>query len=177
MSDDSSDRHLDDLDATDAALLGEVAAIYDEVDPVPAGLIERLTFALALDEVHAEVAEISRVPVDLAGVRGDLAAVRTATITFVADSLTAMVTVTHPGPDGVRLDGWVAPAQQLQVRLRTQHEGLQTLTDATGRFSFADLAEGFVQLSFHPETGGDEGDDDGGGDSGGASVVTPSFEL
>jgi len=156
------------LDATDAALLGEVARLYDEVDPVPRGLVERLTFGLAMDEVYAEVAELSRVPVDLAGVRGDLAAVRTETMTFVADSLTAMITVTRIGPDAVRLDGWVAPAQELQVRLRTQQERLQTRTDATGRFSFAELPDGFVQLSFHPETDGDGGS---------ASVVTPSFEL
>jgi hypothetical protein len=59
----------------------------------------------------------------------------------------------------------------LQVRLRMQQGRLETLADAAGRFSFADLPDGFVQLSFHPETGGD------GGDDGGSAVVTPSFEL
>jgi len=156
------------LDATDAALLGEVARLYDEVDPVPQGLIDRLAFGLALDELYAEVADMSRVPMDLAAVRGDLAAVRTETLTFAAESLTAMITVTHVGPDRVRLDGWVAPAQRLQVRLRMQQGRLETLADAAGRFSFADLPDGFVQLSFHPETGGDDR---------GSAVVTPSFEL
>lgn len=155
------------LDATDAALLADIARLYEEVDPVPPGLIERLSFALALDELCAEVAKMSRVPADLAGVRGD-AAVRTETMTFAAESLTAMITVTHVGPDRVRLDGWVAPAQSLQVRLRLQRGRLETLADAAGRFSFADLPDGFVQLSFHPETGGDDG---------GSAVVTPSFEL
>ena len=159
------------LDATDAALLGEIARLYEEVDPVPHGLTDRLSFALALDELYAEVAEMSRVPMDLAGVRGDLAAVRTETLTFTAQSLTAMITVTHVGPDRVRLDGWVAPAQRLQVGLRMQRGRLETLADAAGRFSFVDLPDGFVQLSFHPETGGD------GGDDGGSAVVTPSFEL
>ena len=156
------------LDTTDEVLLGEVARLYEEVDPVPHGLTDRLSFALALDELYAEVAEMSRVPTDLAGVRSDLAAVRTETLTFAAESLTAMVTVTHVGPNRVRLDGWVAPAQRLHVRLRMQQGRVETLADAAGRFSFDDLPDGFVQLSFHPETGGDYG---------GSAVVTPSFEL
>ena len=156
------------LDTTDAVMLAEVARLYEEVDPVPDGLTDRLSFALALDELYAEVAEMSRVPMDLAGIRGDLAAVRTETLTFTAESLTAMITVTHVGPDRVRLDGWVAPAQGLPVRLRMQQGRLETLANAAGRFSFDDLPDGFVQLSFHPATGGD---------GGGSAVVTPSFEL
>ena len=159
------------LDVTDEALLREVARLYEELDPVPQGLIDRLSFGLALGELYAEVAEMSRVPMDLAGVRGDPASVRTETLTFDAESLTAMITVTHVSPDRVRLDGWVAPAQRLQVRVRLQEGQREALADDAGRFSFADLPDGFVQLSFHPETGGDDGD--------GASsvVVTPSFEL
>lgn len=156
------------FDATDAALLGVVAHLYDDLDPVPPGLIDRLSFSLALDELYAEVAEMSRVPMDLTGVRGDVAGVRAETMTFSAESLTAMITVTHVGPDRVRLDGWVAPAQALSVRLRTQQDRLETPADADGRFSFDDLPNGFVQLSFHPEPDGDDG---------GSAVVTPSFEL
>ncbi len=40
------------------ALLSEVAALLDEVDPMPADLVERVQFSLALDEVYAEVARI-----------------------------------------------------------------------------------------------------------------------
>lgn len=156
------------LDTTDAVMLAEVARLYEEVDPVPDGLTDRLSFALALDELYAEVAEMSRGPMDLAGIRGDLAAVRTETLTFTAESLTAMITVTHVGPDRVRVDGWVAPAQGLPVRLRMQQGRLETLANAAGRFSFDDLPDGFVQLSFHPAAGGD---------GGGSAVVTPSFEL
>jgi hypothetical protein len=97
--------------------------------------------------------------------------VRTETLTFTAESLTVMITMTHSAPDRIRLDGWVAPAQSLRVRLRTQTGRLQTLADVAGRFSFADLPAGFVQLSFHPDNGEDGADDDG------SAVVTPSFEL
>lgn len=156
------------FDATDAALLGKVARLYEDLDPVPPGLLERLSFGLALEEVYAEVAEMSRVPLDLAGVRGEVAATRTESITFTTQTLTAMITVTHVGRDRVRLDGWLAPARRLQVRLRTHQGRLEAFADADGRFSFADLAAGFVQLSFHPEAGNDDA---------GATVVTPSFEL
>lgn len=168
---DNNDLADQPFDAADAALLDEVARVYDDVDPVPPGLIDRLAFGLALDELYAEVAEMTRVPADLAGVRSDVDAVRTATLTFAVETLTAMITVTHAGPDRVRLDGWLAPAQSLVVRLRTQHGRLETLTDDAGRFAFDDLPDGFVQLSFYPGTGGEDDED------GGSAVVTPSFEL
>ena len=54
--------------------------MLDAVDPVPDRLVERLQFALALDEVFAEVAQIGRVPDDALTVRTDLAdAARTET--------------------------------------------------------------------------------------------------
>lgn len=169
MDDHAADHGADQpLDATDAALLSEVARLYREIDPVPPRLLERISFGLALDEVYAEVAEMSQVPLDLAGVRGGVGEVRTATITFAAESLTAMVTVTHLAPDQIRIDGWVAPSQRISVRLRMQAGRLDAVTDAVGRFSFVDLPDGFVQLSFHR---------DNGQEGGGSAVVTPSFEL
>jgi hypothetical protein len=155
------------LDATDVALLAEIAELYDAVDPVPAGLTDRLAFSLALDEVYAEVAAVTRVTTDLAGVRSEQADVRTQTMSFSAESLTIMVTVTHTGPDTVRLDGWVAPAAPLPVRLRMIEGRHHTLADESGRFVFTDLPNGFVQLMFGA----------GGGDDGGQVVGTPSFEL
>lgn len=164
MTENPADRPID---ATDVALLGELAHLYEAVDPMPSGLIGRLSFSLALDELYAEVAAMNRVAPDLIGVRSDPAGVRTETMTFSAESLTAMITVTHVGPDQVRLDGWLAPAQPLRVRLRTTDSRLDTIADDAGRFSFTDLPGGFVQLSFHSEPGEDDT----------PVVVTPSFEL
>jgi hypothetical protein len=164
----SENRADQPLDASDLALLGDLADLYETVDPVPVGLTERLSFSLALDEVYAEVAEMSRVTADLTGVRSEQADVRTQTMSFSAESLTIMVTVTHTGPDRVRLDGWVAPAAPLPVRLRMPEGRYQTVADDAGRFSFTDLPDGFVQLAFGAGPGDDEG---------GQVVVTPSFEL
>lgn len=157
------------LDDVDAATLEQVRALYDATDPVPVDLVERVHFSLALDEMFDEVARMTRVPLDAMGVRGDQgAATRTETLTFSADQLTAMVTVSRVGPGRLRLDGWLAPSGPCRVRLRIQGgPELEVVADEQGRFSFDRLEEGFGQLSFHPL-----GDDDAA-----HAVVTPLFQL
>jgi hypothetical protein len=157
------------LDDTDAANLDRVRDLYDGTDPVPDDLVSRLHFALALDEMFDEVAAMTRVPLDALAVRGDNAAgTRTETLTFSADRLTAMVTVTRVAPDRLRLDGWLAPPEAYRVRLRLQDGPTrEVVADAEGRFSLEDLPDGFGQLSFHPAD--DDADEN--------SVVTPLFQL
>ena len=156
------------LDATDRAVLAEVARMLVTVDPVPDDLVERLQFALALDEVYDEVASVTRVLDDALAVRTDLAdATRTETLTFSAERLTAMVTVSTAGPGRVRLDGWISPAGVRRIALRMQGDDREVRSDESGRFVADDLREGFVQLVFHPLSGDD---DDG-------LVVTPLFKL
>lgn len=159
------------LDQSDVALLGHVATMLDVADPVPDDLVERIQFSLALDEVFAEVAEMTRVLDDALAVRTDLTeATRTETLTFSAERLTAMVTLSPAGVGRVRIDGWVTPAGVRTVALRMQGEDLAVQTDESGRFVADDVREGFVQLVFHPLDG--ESTDDGGG-----LVVTPLFKL
>jgi hypothetical protein len=153
------------MDDSDDAVLREVAQLLLDVDPVPENLVQRIQFSLALDEMFAEVAAITRMPRDAMSVRGDTTGTRTETLTFSAQRLSAMVTVTR-SPDGVRIDGWVAPAGAIAVRLRMQDEQRETEADESGRFVLEGLPEGFAQLSFHPL----DADDD-------AVVVTPLFQL
>jgi hypothetical protein len=157
------------LGETDAATLRALRALFEAVDPVPDDLAERAHFALALDEVFDEVARMTRMPQDTLAVRGEqTAGTRTETLTFSADRLTAMVTLSRLGHGLLRLDGWLAPPSAVRVRLRIQAgDQLETLADADGRFSFESLPEGFGQLSFHPV-----GDDDAAN-----AVVTPMFQL
>jgi len=157
------------LDDTDATTLAAVRALYDATDPVPADLVERVNFSLALDEMFDEVARMTRVPLDTLAVRGDQSTgTRTETLTFSADRLTAMVTVSRVAPGQLRLDGWLAPPGQWRVRLRLQGKGERDeVADEQGRFSFEGLDEGFGQLSFHPV------DDDAVENA----VVTPLFQL
>jgi hypothetical protein len=154
------------LDETDLALLIEVAATLDVADPVPDDLVARISFSLALDEVYAEVAAITRVPDDALAVRSDpTAGMRTETLTFAAERLTAMVTVTRTGSDEVRLDGWIAPAAAVRVLLRMQEGTQEVDSDDAGRFVVEGVPEGFAQLTFVPV--GDEA----------GTVVTPLFQL
>ncbi|QNN54425.1 carboxypeptidase regulatory-like domain-containing protein [Nocardioides mesophilus] len=159
------------LDGADTALLQEVAAMYDAVDPVPDDLVARVRFALALDEVFEEVAEMTRLPAESGSVRSDTAStgstVRTDTLTFSADRLTAMVTVSRAGAARVRIDGWVSPLGARRIHLRMQGAHREVRTDAGGRFVVDDLREGFVQLVLHAL---DTEDTD-------ELVVTPLFKL
>jgi hypothetical protein len=158
------------MDATDEALLGEIARLLTDIDPVPDDLVSRIQFSLALDEVYAEVAELTRIPADALAVRHDpMAGERTESLTFSAERLTAMVTVTR-ADDDLRMDGWVAPAERFLVRVRMQDEQREVETDDSGRFVLEGLPEGFAQLSFH-RIGDDGAPDDS------DAVVTPLFQL
>jgi hypothetical protein len=157
------------LDDVDAATLGELRAMYEGLDPVPDDLVERIKFSLALDEMFQEVARMTRVPLEELAVRGESTpGTRTETLTFSAERLTAMVTVSRTSPGRLRIDGWLAPSESCRVRLRIQGaSSRETVSDADGRFSFEDLDEGFGQLSFHP-LAADEAEN---------AVVTPLFQL
>jgi hypothetical protein len=161
------------LDDVDAATLGELRAMYEDLDPVPDDLVERVKFSLALDEMFEEVAGMTRVPMEELAVRGESTpGTRTETLTFSAERLTAMVTVSRTSPGRLRIDGWLAPSESCRVRLRIQGAASRdTVSDDDGRFSFEDLDEGFGQLSFHPRAG------DAGSDEGENAVVTPLFQL
>lgn len=168
----TDERHLPaadrPLDASDLRLLHDIALMYDEADPVPDDLVERVRFALALDEVFEEVAEMTREPADAAGVRSDLAgAVRSDTLTFSSERLTAMVTLSPVAGGRVRIDGWVSPLGRRRVDVRMQGSQQQVRTDDAGRFAVDDLRESFVQLVFHALD--DDHDDE--------LVVTPLFKL
>lgn len=171
MNDDRRIAELADqpIDDVDAATLELVRALYDANDGVPVDLVERVRFSLALDEMFDEVARMSRVPLDALGVRSEQSTgIRTETLTFSADRLTAMVTVSRIGAGQLRLDGWIAPPEACRVRIRLQGGGdREAVSDAQGRFSFDRLDDGFGQLSFHPL------DDDAAENA----VVTPLFQL
>jgi hypothetical protein len=155
------------LDDVDAATLSQVRDLYDVADPVPVDLVQRVKFSLALDEMFDEVARMTRMPLDELAVRAEQPT-RTETLTFSADRLTAMVTVTPTSAGRLRLDGWLAPPAPHRVGLRMQDAGdLEVVAGPDGRFSFEDLDEGFGQLSFRPL----------GENAGESTVVTPLFQL
>lgn len=166
MTDDETTLAGQPLDDADAAVLDLAREAYGTADPVPPDLVDRVHFAVALDAMFDEVAEITRVPLDALAARGEPTQTRTETLTFSAERVTAMVTLSRSGGGGLRLEGWLAPPQLRRVALRLQ-DGVEVeiTADEQGWFSFDDLDEGFAQLRFF-----DEEDPQN-------AVVTPVFQL
>lgn len=152
------------IDAEDLRALAAMAQLYESLDPVPAGLVERINFGITLDALHAEIAELQRSG-DLAGVRAS-GATEAQTITFTSASLTTMVTITVTSADRARLDGWVAPGGGVAVELRVQDHSLHTTADADGRFVFADVPRGLAQFVLRPAAGTSQ-----------SPVITPSIDI
>jgi hypothetical protein len=153
------------MDEIDWAVLEQVAVLYDRIDPMPTELVERLQFAITLDALNAELAELQWLSTEVGAARGE-AADEVKTMTFTADSLTTMITVTSSGPDRVRIDGWLAPAAQMIVELRQLASSHETTADEDGRFSFSDVQHGstrFVVRKGAPEES--------------SAVITPAIEL
>ncbi len=111
----ADDPRPDDLTGGDAELLDRLQAMWETNDPMPAGLVERVIFAIGLDDLDVEMMRLTEEILVPAGARG---AEHVRTITFGGDSITVMVTVSQERPDSFRLDGWLAPAAALSIELR-----------------------------------------------------------
>lgn len=152
------------LDDDDQAILDRLAAVHALLDPPPADLDERVMFAIALDDLDAEVARLSEQLTVGSGARGE----RTHTITFDADSRAVMVTIVAR-PDGlVRIDGWLAPAAAMRVELRLSGPPRSRVVtaDAAGRFVFDGVPHGIAQLLVRPPA-----------EDSSPRVITPAFTL
>jgi hypothetical protein len=135
------------LDGQDEAILRELRGVYAAVDPVPAGLLERVRFAVDLDDLDVEVARLTGTP-ELAGaVR---AAEHSRLITFDSETMTIMVSLTA-ADDGVRVDGWLAPPGSHRIELRTAAgDRLAATADDQGRFVLSAVPHGLAQLVVEP---------------------------
>lgn len=153
-----------EIDADDVRVLGQLATVFDTLDPVPAGLVERTQFAMTLDALQAEIAELQRAPEAVGARSGEQAEAQT--VTFTSASLTTMVTITPTTADRVRIDGWAAPGSGVAVELRLASQTLSTTADSDGRFVFEDVPRGLGQFVLRPQSGTAQ-----------PSVVTPSIDL
>lgn len=140
------------LDENDQELLDELRRVLDAVDPVPPGLVERIGFTLTLAHLEMDLAKIVSDSLEPAGARGEE---RSRTVTFTADSLAVMVTITPMGGGRHRFDGWLAPGGRMHVELRLQQGTTDTHADDDGRFEFNRVPAGLAQFVFHPTEGGE----------------------
>lgn len=154
------------LDEADRELLAELSRVLTIVDPVPPGLVERVGFTLTLAHMEMELARFVSDSMEPVGARGEE---RTRTVTFTAENLTVMVTITPVGTEQYRLDGWLAPGGGMHVELRLERGGNDTHADDDGRFEFDRVPAGLAQLVFHPTEGGEARLPN--------PVVTPAIDL
>lgn len=143
------------IDAVDERILGELAALYAAVDPVPAGLVQRVDFALAVAELEADIAELTRG--DLVGARSE----ETDTVTFTSGSLSLMVT-TVVSAHHVRVDGWVTSPGAV-VDVVAEGTTRSATADSAGRFVIAEIPRGRVHFVVRRD--------------GYRPVITPSIEI
>jgi len=157
---DIADQPLDDIDRT---ILDTVAEVFRAADPVPAGLTEDIKFALTVQAMHAEVAELQRVGAETALARSEYT--HTQTLTFSAETISVMVTMSPIDADEVRVDGWVTGHESgVTVEIRTANRTVTAEVDDDGRFTIDPAPRGLVRFVFLPE------DAD-------RPVITPTVEI
>ncbi|MFD8493831.1 hypothetical protein SAMN05421504_102538 [Amycolatopsis xylanica] len=130
---------------SDEELLADLDRFLDEMDPPPAGLVERVQFAIDLENLDVEVARWESMDA-LAGVRGSG---DQGTITFTVSDLTVMINLTKVGRKN-RIDGWLVPAGEYSVEVRVaEHGSSETTADEGGRFVLDNVPCGTTQILVH----------------------------
>ena len=134
---------MDDIDARDTHLLGELRSAMREHDPVPQSVIDAATGAFAWRTIDAELAALSYDSFledkELAGVRsgGDSARM----LTFDAAELTVEIEVEHG-----RVIGQLVPPQAGEVQVRHSGGSVTVHADERGRFSCDGVPRGPFSL-------------------------------
>jgi hypothetical protein len=152
----------DAIDELDVEILDRISGLHGRLDGPPDDFDEEMVFAIAAAELGAELARL--VEQELVAARGSDERIRA--MSFVASSLTILLTLTKIAGDRVRIDGWLAPGARHDVQLRSRREGAtdrRTAADDAGRFVIDRVRRGLTQVVVRL------------GD--GRLIVTPTFEL
>jgi hypothetical protein len=137
------------------AALRELAGLWDRHDPVPADLVDKVLVAIEVDDLDHEyemlhLVERSR---ELAGTRSGGEAM---TVSFAIGEFALMLRVSPSGAGSCRVDGWVTPAQTMQVKVTQQAHTVQTQVDARGRFELTALPLGLTRFWLYADGADDE---------------------
>ncbi|MEE1620956.1 hypothetical protein ACQ3I4_08500 [Zafaria sp. Z1313] len=153
--------HDSPLDAVDAALLQDIARLYDAADPPPASLDDDVVFAVSLAAVDAEIATLLD-GAHLALRAGE--ASPTDTVTFTSSALQLMLRTAEDDAGALRIDGWVTGGG-IDVALISGTTAHWTTSDAHGRLVWRDVPRGPLRFLLHPA------------EPGGKPVMTPVIEF
>ena len=161
--------YSDAIDARDLSNLAHVRDLYASTDPVPAGLTDRLKYAISVHVLHADVAELVE-SVQLATRTTEARRAEptpTESVTFTAASVSLMVSMSRtPDDAGVRIDGWVT-CGGAEIDVVSSDATTTVTSDEHGRFVFEDVARGPIHfiIRTHP------------GDLRVRPVITPTMEV
>lgn len=149
-------------DHEDARMLARLRTHWRAVDPVPAGLIDRMVAAVASDGLNSEYALLTLVEGQLGEVRGEADAL---TLQFSDGSTSILLHVTTTASGRRRVDGWVDTAAAEIVL--TQGEKARTVSpEETGRFVFDEVPPGLTRVRLTTVVGDET-----------RTLATPQFEL
>ncbi|WP_127820126.1 hypothetical protein [Microbacterium sp. CPCC 204701] len=128
--------------AADAALFARMRHMWEEVDPVPADLVDRMVAAVAVEDLSREYALLTLVEGSFAAVRGEN---DTATLQFSDGTTSVLLHVTATEDGGRRVDGWV-DATALAIRLVQGEREWAADPGEHGRFAFEEVTPGVARL-------------------------------
>lgn len=129
--------------AADAALFARMRAMWEDVDPMPAEMVDRMVAAVAVEDLSREYALLTLVDSsELAAVRGET---DTATLQFSDGTTSVLVHVTATEDASRRIDGWV-DAAVLAIRLVQGDREWTADPGEHGRFAFEKVAAGVSRL-------------------------------
>ncbi|MDN3445842.1 hypothetical protein [Microbacterium sp. APC 3901] len=153
---DGSDNH------EDAELFAQLRALWRDVDPMPAALIDRMIATVAAEGLSEEYALLTLIEEPLGAVRGDADAL---TLQFSDGTTSILLHVTRTATGAHRVDGWVDSTSRAIELAQGEHIRSTTASD-TGRFIFDEVPDGLTLVRLHTTVGDQE-----------RTVTTPQFEL
>ncbi|KQP68347.1 MULTISPECIES: hypothetical protein [Microbacterium] len=128
--------------AADAALFARMRRMWEDVDPVPADLVDQMVAAVAVEDLSREYALLTLVEGTFAAVRGET---DTATLQFSDGTTSVLLHVTATEGGDRRVDGWV-DATALAIRLIQGDREWSAEPGEHGRFAFDEVTPGMARL-------------------------------
>lgn len=153
---------MSEHDREDAALFAQLRALWRDVDPMPATLIDRMIAAVAAEGLSEEYALLTLVEQPLGAVRSDTDAL---TLQFSDGTTSILLHVTRTASGRHRVDGWVDTAAAV-IELAQGERVRRTEPSETGRFAFDEVPDGFTRVRLTTAVGDEE-----------RTLSTPQFEL
>lgn len=148
----------------DAQLFARLRAMWQEADPEPPDLADRMVAAVAVEDLSREYALLTLVEAStLDAVRGEA---ETTTLQF-SDGQTSVLLHVTAAEDGLRrIDGWV-DAEAVALRLVQGARDWATDVGEHGRFAFDSVSQGLSRMRIVVRTAAGELQE----------MQTPEFEV